>query len=165
MKKILIAYSSKTGNTKKIAKAIQSGIEGSDSLDIKDIKNIEGYDLIVVGGWIDKGTFNVETLEFIKNIKDKNVAFFFTLGAAANSDHAKDCAEKITSIFEKNGNKVVESFYCQGAIDPKLIEFMKQLPEGHVMAPTPERVQRWKEAALHPDEKDLEDAIKFARSL
>lgn len=162
--KTIVVYSSKTGNTEKVAKAIQKGIANSECVNISEVKDLSA-DLLVIGGWIDKGTFNAETLEFIKNIKNRKVAFFFTLGAKVESDHGKDCAEKITALLKENSNEVVGSFYCQGAIDPKLIEFMSKLPADHIMAPNPERVQNWKDASTHPDEKDLEAATNFGKTL
>lgn len=166
---ILIAYSSKTGNTKTIAEAIKETIPNSDILSISEIKNtannIENYDLIFLGGWIDKGTFNTETLEFVKDIKNKKIAYFFTLGAYPESDHAKDCVFAIDKLLTENLNKIIDKFFCQGAIDPKLIEFMKKLPQDHIMAPNEERIKRWNDAKTHPDNNDIENAKIFSMSV
>lgn len=162
---ILIAYSSTTGNTKKVAEAVKSGIPQADFFPIKDVKDVNEYDLIVVGGWIDKGTFNAEALNFVKSIKNKKTAYFFTLGAYPDSDHAKHCTENLDKLFEENSNEIVGRFLCQGAIDPKLIEFMSKLPADHIMAPNPERKQRWIDAASHPDDNDLKNAKAFAESI
>lgn len=156
--KTLIAYSTKTGNTKKVALAINEIIPLSELKDISQVENLD-YDLIIVGTWIDKGTADEKALKFIESIKNKKVAFFFTLGAYPDSDHAKDCVVKITNLFEKNNNIVIGSYHCQGAIDPKLIEFMKKtFGSDHPHGPNPERIKRWKDASTHPDEKDLENA-------
>lgn len=164
---ILIAYSSTTGNTKKVAEAVKSGIPQADLLPIKEVKaeSLEKYDLIITGGWIDKGTFNAEVVNFVKNIKNRKTAYFFTLGAYPDSDHAKHCTEAIDKLFKENSNEILGKFWCQGAIDPKLIEFMSKLPADHIMAPNPERRQRWIDAASHPDNNDLENAKAFGESI
>ena len=44
--KVLVAYKSVTGNTKKVAEAIFNEIEGEKEIkNLKEIKGIEGYDL------------------------------------------------------------------------------------------------------------------------
>ncbi len=155
--KILIGYSTKTGNTQKIAEAISLSLPEAELLNIQNIKNLD-YDLFIIGGWIDKGTFDMDTLSFIEKIKDKKIAYFFTLGAATTSPHAQNCINNIDDIFLKNNNTILKRYFCQGAIDPKLIEKMLTLPAGHVMSPTKERMENWKVASTHPNEKDLECA-------
>lgn len=162
--KTLITYSSKTGNTKKVAEAIKKGINNSEILDISDVENLN-YDVLIIGGWIDKGTFDVKTLNFAKTIKGKKIAFFFTLGAYPDSQHANDCIQNITNLFVQNGNEVLGNFHCQGAIDPRLIEVMKSFGENHSHAPTPERVKRWEVASKHPDDNDLQNASNYFKEL
>lgn len=57
--------------------------------------------------------------------------------------------------------KVVGTLSVRGAIDPKLIEAMMKMPEGHPHAPTEESKKRWKDARTHPDEADLEAAVEY----
>ena len=163
--KTLITYSTLTGNTKKVAESIHKAIAGSELLDISEVKNLD-YDMIIVGTWIDKGTADAKALKFIQSLKDKTTAFFFTLGAYPDSDHAKTCAENITKLFTENGNTVEGYFLCQGAIDPKLIEMMRtKFPADHPHGPNPERIKRWSDASTHPDEKDLADAYNYFKNL
>lgn len=165
MNNILITYSSKTGNTKKVAEAIKKGIPNADLIPISEVKDTEKYGLIVVGGWIDRATYDIVTQNFIKTIENKKTAFFFTLGAYPDSDHAQDCVRNIIRLLEENSNEVISCYFCQGAIAPELIEFMLKLPAEHTMAPNPERLKRWKDASSHPDNLDLEKAEEFGKSL
>ncbi|MGL4652310.1 flavodoxin family protein [Cetobacterium sp.] len=162
--KILITYSSKTGNTEKVAKAIHESIPEASLLPISEIVNLD-YDLIFVGGWIDKATFDQTALTLAKQIFDKNVAYFFTLGAYPNSDHAKDCVNNIETLLKDNNNNVLDGYFCQGAIDPKLIAWFSTLPSDHKMAPSEERIKRWEDAKSHPDQSDLSKAKEFALSI
>lgn len=162
--KTLIAYSSKTGNTKKIGESILKAFPNGEIKDIADINNLD-YDLIVVGGWIDKGTLDKKSLDFVKKIKEKKVAYFFTLGAFPNSKHANNCIENINKLFLDNKNKITGNFHCQGAIDPKLISWMSELPAEHPHSPNKERVERWEEASKHPNKEDFEDAYNYFKNL
>lgn len=163
--KILIAYSTLTGNTKKVCEAASKAFLNVEVKDISEVISLE-YDLIVVGTWIDKGTADTKALKFIETIKNKKTAFIFTLGAYPDSQHAMDCIERITKLFTDNGNEVMGHYHCQGAVDPKLIEMMKTKfgPE-HPHGPNPERIKRWEDASKHPDENDLENAYNYFRKL
>jgi flavodoxin len=155
--KILVTYSSKTGNTKKIAEAIHSSLPKSELKDISDVDNLD-YDVILVGGWVDKATFDAKSLKFTETLKNRKTGFFFTLGAYPDSKHAQDCVENIQNLFLKNENEIVGHYFCQGAIDPKLMEWMSKLPANHSHAPDEARRKRWADAASHPDNNDIAKA-------
>jgi len=159
--KSLIVYSSRTGNTKKVAEAILSVLPaGTEIYPVENAPSPDGYDFIAVGYWVDKGTANAEMAAYLPKIRGKKVGIFFTLGADPNSPHAeKSCTSGAALLGE--GCEVVAKFWCQGAIDPKLTEWMKKLPPEHPHAPNPERIKRWENAAKHPDATDL-DAAKAA---
>ena len=162
---ILITYSSKTGNTKKVAEAVKAGIPTAELIPVSEVQNTENYDLIIIGGWIDRANFDAAALKFVQSVKNKNVAYFFTLGAYPDSDHAKDCVKNIEKSLIENSNKILGKFFCQGAVDPKLISFIEKLPADHIMAVNEERRKRWKDASTHPDNNDLENAKAFGQSL
>ncbi len=163
--KTLIAYSSKTGNTKKVGEAISKVILNSDIMDLNKVKDVNNYDLIIVGTWIDKGSADSNALNFIKKIEDKKVAYFFTLGAYPGSKHATDCIENINNLFYENNNSIIGNFHCQGAIDPTLISWMEKLPKEHPHSPNPERLKRWKDASFHPNEEDFINAQEVFKNI
>lgn len=161
--KILITYSSWTGNTQKVAHAICEQI-GGEIMPMKKVKSWQEYDFIALGFFIDKGFANDEAKEFMSQIKAKNLGIFATAGVEPDSEHAKESMRKVKEFLEKQGNKVEKTFICQGAIDPKLIEKMRQLAtrqgEKATHKITPEREARWEAAKTHPDEIDLKNAKK-----
>ena len=148
--KTLVLYHSLTGNTKKVATAIAK----SKNADLKSV---------------DRGFFVPKAENVAKNIKNKTMGLFFTLGAEPDGDHAKDCEKKALDYFTKLGNNVKATFCCQGAIDPKVIEQMRQMAakmgDKAVHQITPQREARWKRAASHPDENDLKNAVLAFESL
>ncbi len=163
--KTLIAYSTLTGNTKKVCEAAAKAFTEVEVKDISTVTTLD-YDLIIVGTWIDKGTADTKAKNFIETIKEKKVAFIYTLGAYPDSKHAEDCTASIKKLFEDNKNEVLGHYHCQGAIDPNLIERMKKMfgPE-HPHGPNPERVKRWEDASTHPDQNDLDAAYNYFKEL
>jgi len=163
MSKKIIIYSSLTGNTAKVANAIAEEI-GCESVSFSEFKgNLDEFDFIGVGFFVDKGGADTKFTKFYKeNIKNKKIGVFMTLGAEPKSEHAKMSLKKVEDELIANGCEVLCDFACQGAIDPKLIEMMRKMAEkGNSPHPiTPEREARWANAASHPDEADLANAKK-----
>lgn len=109
--KILIAYDSKYGNTKKVAELIGEGlktVEGNTVL-IENVKNInlekeENYDLILIGSPNQVGSHIGSVKKFIKKLvssplKGNSFAVFDT--------YAGKDFEKVTSKMEKQIAKVL----------------------------------------------------------
>lgn len=160
--KILLAYSSTTGNTERIAKYIAGLDAAIDLVKIEETLGVsEDYDLIILGGWIDKGTFDKKTLKYMEGIKQKKVAFFYTLSAYANSKHAYDCTHTIKALLEKNENEVLNFFHCQGPVSEGLKKMMYGFDKDHPHYPDPARIRKWALAENHPNEEDFEVAKSF----
>ena len=98
----------------------------------------------------------------METLTAKKVAVFATLGANPASEHAHKCLISATELVPAH-TEVVDSFICQGAVDPKLIEMMyKRFPANSPHGKNPESEARHAEAAKHPDEADLAAAHAFA---
>lgn len=163
MKKILVVYSSRTGNTQKVAEAMYHTAEDRCVLKkVEEAGNIEEYDLIFIGYWVDKGGPDEATQKFLRTLRGKKIVLFQTLGAAPDSDHALGCFGNAGKYLSED-NHVLGALSIWGAVDPKLIEVMMKNPAGHVHAPSPERIARWKAASTHPDATDLEKAAACMR--
>jgi flavodoxin len=156
--KVLIVYSSLTGNTKMVAEAIHEVFgEEADIFPVEQAPASDRYDLVAVGFWVDRGTADQKAQTYLSRLKNKKVALFATLGAYPDSEHARNSLKNAASLMEES-NQLVGDFICQGKVDPKLVDNFKKLPEGHPHAMNPERVARLCEAAKHPDLADLTNA-------
>jgi flavodoxin len=154
----LVVYSSLTGNTKKVAEAIYEVFGARAALfPVETAPAPTNYDFVIVGFWVDKGTADKKAQEYLKTIQDKPVALFATLGAYPDSEHAASSLKNAAGFLDVS-NQLVGTFICQGKIDPKLIEQLKNMPGNHPHAATPERMERYKEAAKHPNADDLKAA-------
>ncbi len=166
--KSAVVYSTLTGNTRKVAEAVLKSMpEGTEIHDVASAPDPNGYDFIAMGFWVDKGHPDDKAMAYMKRIEGKKAFTFFTLGAKPASAHAYRCAY-LAHTYYGSGTEEIGSFFCQGAIDPKLIEAMRKMPAGGPHSATPETEARWAEAAKHPDAADLaaaEEAAKAARQI
>jgi flavodoxin len=161
----LIVYSSRTGNTERVARAVHEALAGKHDLcAITDAPDPSPYDWILIGFWVNRGTADEETLDYLARIRGKHVGFFATLGAYPDSQHARDVVDRFSALVSES-NTLIGSFICQGRIDPKLTEKFRSFPPDHPHAMTPERVKRHRDAASHPDAQDLRNAAEACKQM
>ena len=165
--KTLVVYSSVTGNTRKIAEAIAEVMPSCELIAVEDAPTcVEGYDLVAVGYWNAKGLPDAKTREWLKEVRNSELAFFATSGALPDSEHARECMAKAESLAAepKRGNTVHGSWMCQGRIDPHVIEVMKRLDLAvhRDLLRDPARMEA---AASHPDERDCRAAQAYFAKL
>ena len=163
----LVDYSSLTGNTKAVAEKIFDIIEGDKEIvSINDIKNVDtdNFQKIIIGFWVDKGTADKRTRDFIKTLSNKKITFLGTLGADPESQHGNDVRERVSKLCSEK-NTLLGGFLCRGKIDPKLVEKMGKFPLKLVHPLTPERLARIEAAKSHPNEKDFEEAQEYFKTI
>lgn len=162
MKKILVTYSSKTGNTKKLAEGIFEGLGEMDKTicPISEVKALDSYDIILVGYWVDKGGPNSEAAEFLKTIQNKKVGIFATLAFWPDSQHGYDSVLNGEKLVKEN-NHVIGKYICQGKLDEKIIEVFEKMPEGNPHRPDSEKRKRYKISANHPSKADIAVAAEM----
>lgn len=125
----VIVYSSKTGNTKRMAEFIYSQMKlkniDIDIYDINDLVDIERYDFALIGGYVDRAYPDKKAKKLIESTKQNNLGIFVTMGAMPDSEHGEKVSENLEKLL-KNRNSL--GFYkCPGLVDQKLIEGLKGL--------------------------------------
>lgn len=159
MSKTLVAYFSRTGNTKKVAEAIFAELAGDRTLvSIDKAGSLEGYDLIFIGFPVQSHSvpFPVET--FLKSLpKGKRIALFSTHGAFPHHRIALEALEYASVL---TGHcRLLGTFHCRGKLSLQALEAFAKSPEHREwseMAPS---------AATHPDAHDLAEAGIFSRHM
>jgi flavodoxin/ferredoxin len=118
--KSVVLYFSQTGNTKKVAEAIQRGIKSAaghcDLLRLQDaeIRNLSGYDLIGLGGpvFVFKPSVNLSIfMSRMTPLRGKPCFLFATHGG-----HPGNFMPAATRILERQGLEVVGAFDCDGDV-------------------------------------------------
>lgn len=158
--KVLVAYYSDTGNTKKVADAVYDAI-GESEKEIclaKEASNLSDYDLIFCGFPVQSMGLPAKMEEFVKGIPEgKNVAFFATHGSLRGGELA------ITAFYAALGLaknlKVMGTFGCRGVVKQAIVDALLKKAEHRGWA------LEAQSAVGHPDEADLEDAKAFAVSM
>lgn len=165
MMKILITYSSRTGNTKKVAEAIHEEFKDcSELIPIESVQTTSGYDYVFIGFWADRGTADEKAAKFMATVEDQKCGIFATMGAYPYSVHAHEILVNASKLLSEK-NKVMGAFICQGAVDPALLERFKSFPKDNPHYPTEATQLRHKIAAEHPDENDLKTAREIFRNI
>ena len=173
--KILLAYSSKTKNTKKVAEAVYEQIKTLGEVDLLDIKKQrkkleKEYDFYILGAWTDKTNANKNMQRFIdqQEIHSKDVALFLTCGVPREHYHADDSINNYIAFMEERNNRIHETFVCQGKVDPKVMIVFKILTwrdPNFIHKVTPDLADMVKESKKHPNLQDLKDAQKCFSNL
>jgi flavodoxin len=155
----LIVYSSQTGNTKKLAEVVYDALDGEkDMFAVKDAPSTQGYDMVAVGFWLMAGKPDPESSKFLGKLgRDDNVFLFATHGASADSDHVKNAVNHAVNLTD--GAQLKGAFTCQGEVNPKVLEKVRQKPEPPVWIDDADM------AVGHPDDQDLAALRKVIEKL
>ena len=128
----IVIYSSLTGNTKTLAEKLAEGLSAVGQFDVFDVKkapSYEGYDVVLLGGWIDQGTFDKLTHKYFETLDDKvRVGLFATLGAMPDSFHGKKCQETLEGLLK--GHNSLGVCLCPGVVAEAVINRVEKMPEG-----------------------------------
>ena len=154
--KTLIAYSSKTGNTKKLAEAADDLIAGEKVIcPISEAPDPAGFDLVVLGFWLQAGKPDPKSSEYLSRMSDARLFLFATHGAAAGSAHVEKAMAQARELA--SGARLAGTFSCPGEVSPAFLEkARKKDPQPPWLGDAPAAVG-------HPDNADIErlkDALK-----
>lgn len=158
---IAVVYSSRTGNTKKVAEHLAEAL-GAPCHSVKDAAGAPDAADLCIGVWIDRGTADAAARKYIETLRGRRVFLYGTLGAEPDSEHGAKCIENIKALFDPS-NEILGAVLVQGAIDPMIIEMFKSMPKDNVHAYTEENAARWAAAASHPDAADFDRVIHAAK--
>jgi len=159
--KVLVAYLSKTGNTKKVAEAIFQEI--SDEKEIRPIEamdSIEGYDIAFLGFPIHAMGPDKKTVELLEKhcVNGRNVALFITHMAPEDAQELPTWLDKFRQAA--CGANVVDVFDCQGQVAKPIKLFMLMAPDAKLRS-----WARKDNSKGQPDKARLDRARAFSRDV
>lgn len=136
--KSLVVYSSRSGNTRKVAEAIAQEL-GCRTSDIhKETPDISGLDLLLLGSGNYGDNVSNNLQDFLNNLQQSNNGKAAVFATAGGPD--PKCISVMQEALEKKGYQVISSFKCRG-------QLLFLLNHGH------------------PNEDDLKKAKAFASDL
>ncbi len=157
--KSLVVYSSKSGNTKKLAEALYNHLSGDKELcAIGDAPDPAGYNFVALGFWLQGGQPDPDSQAYLAKMEEgQDLYLFATHGAAAGSPHAQNAMNSAKSIAAKA--HVIATFSCPGQVSEKVLEMAaKKDPQPPWLADAPAAVG-------HPDEKDVKNVVRMLEEL
>lgn len=159
--KVLVAYVSQTGNTKKVAEAIYQEIQGEKEIkELGEISDLEGYDLAFIGYPIMSFGPAKPAKDFLeKNSSGKKIALFMTHAVPEGAPPIQDYIAK--SKEAAVGADVVGTFDCQGELAAAVIEMLLKSdnPEFRAFG------EMGPSTKGQPDAEKIEKARAFARDV
>ncbi|MBS7250560.1 MAG: flavodoxin [Candidatus Freyarchaeota archaeon] len=169
--KVLVAYWTQTGNTKKIAEAIFGEIKGKKELkELDEVESLEGYDLAFIGFPINAFGPAAPAKKFLeKNVKGKNIALFVTHAAPDKKEDFERYGldfEEFQGWLERCKEPAAEAnlvgfFDCQGELSEQIANFLKKQED-----PKLRTFGEFRDKTLgQPDASRIERARIFAREI
>jgi flavodoxin len=112
--KVLVAYMSRTGNTKKVAEAIYDATPQPKEIKrVEDVTSLKGYDLTFLGFPIHASGADKQAKTFLQtHVKDSSIALFFTHAATDGAPPVEGWIQKFRDAAV--GANIVGVFECQG---------------------------------------------------
>lgn len=155
--KVLVAYMSLTGNTKKVAEAIYDAIPQPKEIKrVEEITSLEGYDLAFLGFPVHSFGPDEPTKTFLEtHVKDRAIALFITHMSPEHNPALQGIIRKFRDAAV--GANIVGVFDCQGQACQEVKTYMLNSPNPRLRA----AVQA-DSSQGQPDASRLEQARTFA---
>ena len=147
--KSLVIYSSKSGNTKKLADAVESSLPGEKICkSVEEKPAVDGFDLLCIGFWLQAGKAEPKTAELLQGLDTRTPLFLFaTHGAAVDSDHARNGMKQAEELAAPC--RVIGTFNCQGEVNQELLAKAARMDQ------PPPWIKDATKAVGHPDDQDI----------
>jgi flavodoxin I len=161
--RVLVAYFSQTGNTRKVAEAIYGEIAAEKEIhEIGELQDLEGYDIVFYGFPIQAGNPAKDAGDFLRAQGDgKRIVIFVTHGAPEGAVRVGPWLDNIRGLVPGAGAELVGLFDCQGEVSQAIVDFLLNNDD-----PELKRYgQETSEAKGLPDETRLQLARDFAREM
>lgn len=147
--KQLVVYSTKGGNTKKLAETAFSRLSGDkDIFPVSQAPDPGEFDIAVVAFWFKGGQPDPDSQQYLKKCKGTTKIFLVGChGSAPDSDHTRMGMNKAKELA--SAAEIVGSFSCQGEVPQQVIDNAEN------QDPQPAWLQDAYSAKGHPDNNDL----------
>ena len=161
----LITYSSKTGNTKKLAEKIYDRLKNNFDIELKaldddNFKDLEKYSYILHGFWTRMTKIDNKSKKFLSKLgKDKIVGLFGTSGGEHLSEHGKRLHDDIKSELDK-----LNSIGCKmtlGKVNPDMLSKMDGIIGNLVPKKMKEYIKEMAEKSREATDEERNEVAEF----
>ena len=156
-----IVFSSMTGNTEKLARAIREVLpeEICDYFGAAGEEELRS-ELLYIGFWTDKGNADETTLRLLQKLKNRKIFLFGTAGFGGSAVYDEQILNHVKQFID-GSNTVVGTFMCQGKMPLSVRErYVKMREQPNRMADLDSRIENFDRALSRPNAEDLENLKK-----
>lgn len=160
-----VIYVSATGNTASVAREIFKALPSS-SKDIQELNYVmdrDNTDCYFIGFWVNRGSANMEVLNFLSELHGKKVAFFGTCGMGNSPEYYADIEQRVLAFLPED-NEYFGNFFCQGKMPIRVRRKYEQMQSSDRQDIAQRLIQNFDEALFHPSREDFEKASLFAKT-
>ena len=147
-----IVYSSRTGNTRRLAQALLEVLPAEGCLYQGPVgEQALAAERIYIGFWTDKGTCDGDTAEFLAGLTHQQVFLFGTAGFGGSPAYLESILNRVRELLPP-GVRYLGGFMCQGEMPSavrKRYEAMEDSPRRSAM------LENFDRAVGHPDGEDI----------
>lgn len=147
-----IVYSSRTGNTAMLARAVREALPQEDCRYFgAPAPQALAADTVYVGFWTDKGTCDEPTARFLQSLTDQKVFLFGTAGFGGAPAYFQQILDRVKANLAP-GVQVTGTYMCQGKMPQAVRDRYAAMEE------SPRRtaiLENFDQALSHPDQEDL----------
>lgn len=147
-----IVYSSRTGNTAMLARAVREALPQEDCRYFgAPAPQALAADTVYVGFWTDKGTCDKPTARFLQSLTDQKVFLFGTAGFGGAPAYFQQILDRVKANLAP-GVQVTGTYMCQGKMPQAVRDryaAMEESPRRTAM------LENFDQALSHPDQEDL----------
>ncbi len=156
-----VVYSSRTGNTKKLAEAIYGRLGPQECVYMgpPDGKALEA-ERIFAGFWTDKGSCDGESARFLEGLGGREVFLFGTAGFGGDPGYFERILLQVKKKLPSDA-RAAGCYMCQGRM-PIQVRQRYEAMEGQPGAPEnlAGMIENFDRALSHPDPLDVEGLLK-----
>lgn len=152
-----VIYSSRTGNTEKLAERIRSILGDEQCTYFGGVpEEVPEAEVIFAGFWTDKGICSEDMAEFLEKLTDKTLFLFGTAGFGGAKEYFDQILNRVSAFIPESCH-VQGQFMCQGSMPDSVRQryaaMQAQNPDDLKFQAMLDNFDR---ALTHPDEADLE---------
>ena len=162
-----IIYSSRTGNTKKLAEAIYNVLPQNSCDYYGEVDKIEDElsEVLYIGFWTEKGDADLQTIELLKQLKNKKIFLFGTAGYGESEKYFKNIINNVKRNIDSS-NIIIGTFMCQGKMPLSVrARYEKMKQQNNLSINVDNLITNFDKALSHPNEKDLKKLEKIIKSI
>ena len=152
-----IIYSSKTGNTKKLAEAIYNTLPQNKCDYYGTVDKIDDVlsNVIYIGFWTEKGNADHLTIDFLNKLKNKKIFLFGTAGYGESEKYFEGIINNVKKNIDSS-NTIIGTFMCQGKMPLSVRErYEKMREQNNISLNIDKLIANFDKALSHPNKEDL----------